>query len=679
MKNLQRRAGLLILLLMLIAALLVAPLLAQDNDTINVAGSGIVAPAFQAVADASGSNAALNVSVTGANAGISALCSNTADVALTNRPMTAAEEQQCQGGSVAFVELVFGYDSTVFITSNENTYLQCLTQENLNTLLVPSAAGQINTWDQVNPEYPANPLALVVPPQNTLPFAKIDTLVNGDGLRNDAQTAADNAAVIAAVAGNPDALGIVQFNAIQSGDTGVKAVQYTNPTLNTCVTPSLDTLNDRTYPLADRLFAYVNTNSLQKPGLSDVLNFALSETGGAALTSAGYVPASAEIYTTGQETLAGSATGRVFSRDITAFTIPDSVSGAVNIAGAAQVFQYTQNLSQAITAAYPGLTLTPRLEGVPAGARRFCNGEVEVLATYGALTDEQTANCTANNITPNTFNLGRQAVVLVSNANSPYLACLTTSQIATAFASKAEDATIATWNQVADTFPEVNVLLFTPEQGSDLSDLLMVKAAGIAITVRDDAEQNGDVLYRAAAVANVEGALTYMTWDEYQQVVENNQERIQLVGVNAGADCVTPAVDTITDGTYPLTIDLNLVVGQSNLQNNVVQSLLWYIFSDANYSLIESAGLIGISFGDLPAIRDTLQSAFTQAAAVPEVVATAEAGATDEVSATEDASATDEPAATIEVIASEEAAATEDVTAEPAATEDATPEATPAA
>jgi hypothetical protein len=176
-------------------------------------------------------------------------------------------------------------------------------------------------------------------------------------------------------------------------------------------------------------------------------------------------------------------------------------------------------------------------------------------------------------------------------------------------------------------------------------------------------------LYRAAAVANVEGALTYMSWNEYQQVLENNQERIQLVGVDAGSGCVTPSIETINDGSYVLTNDLNIVVSQTGLQNNLVQSLLWFIFSDANYSLIEGAGIVGVSFGELPAVRDALQTAFNEAAAVPEATGTEEPGATAEAVATGEVIATEDASATTEAVVTEEAAATTD---EPALTEEVT-------
>jgi hypothetical protein len=68
-----------------------------------------------------------------------------------------------------------------------------------------------------------------------------------------------------------------------------------------------------------------------------------------------------------------------------------------------------------------------------------------------------------------------------------------------------------------------------------------------------------------------------------------------------------------------------------------VQSLLWFAMSDDNYKLLEDSGFLGISFGDLPVLRDTLQKDFDQA----QIAATAKAEATPE--ATPEATSTPAP------------------------------------
>jgi hypothetical protein len=150
------------------------------------------------------------------------------------------------------------------------------------------------------------------------------------------------------------------------------------------------------------------------------------------------------------------------------------------------------------------------------------------------------------------------------------------------------------------------------------------------------------------------------------------------VGVNDGTNCITPDEATIADGSYPFTRELRINVNQSSLSDPVVQSLLWFIYSDSNYALFETSGLSGVPFGQLADIREELQTAFDTAveaaSSTEEPGATSEAGATAEVGATAEADATTEVDATDAVSATDEPSETEESTIE--ATADVTAEAT---
>jgi hypothetical protein len=201
--------------------------------------------------------------------------------------------------------------------------------------------------------------------------------------------------------------------------------------------------------------------------------------------------------------------------------------------------------------------------------------------------------------------------------------------------------------------------------------------------VREDAEISGDVLYRAAATANVPGALTFMTWTDYQDVLSNAQANIQLVAVDGGAGCVAPSVETITDGTYPLARPLNVVVNKAALTDITVQSWLWSVFSDQNHSLFTASGLVGVPVESLDAVRAELQTAFDEAAAEAEAAAAAalEAASTEEPVATTEGESTPEGVASPEDEATAEGEATSEGESipeeEPTAEEESTPEGEP--
>src|SRR5690606_35953850 len=130
--------------------------------------------------------------------------------------------------------------------------------------------------------------------------------------------------------------------------------------------------------------------------------------------------------------------------------------------------------------------------------------------------------CENNTVSPISFDLGGQAVVLVANATpdeatedaaslADYPACLTQEQVLNIWRSA--PAAPETWQAVDPSFPATDLILVAPTLGFvDYTDILLSTGSGAAQPIREDlAETRDDPRYRAAAVANVRGGLTYMS------------------------------------------------------------------------------------------------------------------------------------------------------------------------
>ncbi|MBC7814787.1 MAG: substrate-binding domain-containing protein [Burkholderiales bacterium] len=685
----RRRAGLFALLALLMTMLVMPSLSsAQESGTISVVGSGIVAPVFEALAAASEAEAELDVNITGTSAGLTALCNGEADIALANRPLSIDEEGGCLNNNVTFVELLIGQNIAAFVAHPDQDFALCLSAIDANTILEPSAEGTLTTWDQVIGDFPIVDIAPQLPAQNTALYALLDGLIEGDGLRADADYADDEQAIIDTVSATNGTLGVVSLSsALEAGDA-VQILEASVGDVPDCAAPSAENVENRLYAVADSLYAYVNTASLEKAGLSDLLDDMVGEDAAAVVVGLGISAPTTTAYETARTALADGLTGRQFSSELTEFEISPSVSGAVTISGSPIAISLFDTTTQIFSSIYPGVVITPTLQGEVAGLRQLCNGEIDIAVIYEAPSTEVNENCAANNISTVTVDLGAEAVVLVANAGTDFLDCLTTDQLATIWSAASTD-TVTTWDQVNPDFPDTTITLFAPETGSDITDLLLTRSAGAGAVNRVDTELDDDVLYRAAATANVEGALTYMSWPQYNQVLENEQANIQLVGV--GDDCVTPSAATVSNGSYVLARPAQLLINEIALARPEVQSLLWFLFSDEAFTLLGDSNLAGIEFGDLPDKRADLQAAFAQAQTAandalaaetfsPEV--TAEPGSTDaeataeaelETAATEELVATEEAEPTAEAEAEVETAATEE--AESADEAEATPDA----
>ena len=643
MKVFQRRVGVIVLLTLLISVGLVA---AQDSTPVTVEGSGIVAPIFDSLKTASGVKIDVKSEVTGTRTGFERLCKGTTDVATSNRSISADENRNCTSNNIDYTELLIAHNIVAFVAAPDSTYAQCLKTNELNTIFAPSS--QIANWNQVNPAYGDAALSVVAPAVTSATFGVLDSVVDGDGIRPDATTIDKEADIISAVAKSKGAIGVVSLpTAIAAGNT-IKILQLNANDTFGCTTPSAETVEQRTYTIDSPLFIYVNRASLSKAGLKDLLSYMISANAGQTIAEAGLTVPTTTTAEANKGALENTGNTRPFSEATTSFQIPQDANGQVTIAGAASAEDYLKSITGALTSQVSTLTADIKLSGQTAGIRRLCNGEVDMAAVNGPLSDEQAKNCAANNIKTLSIELGKQAVVLVGNASSTYLSCLTTAQLTKVW-DTSSDKKITNWNQVDSKFPDQKMTLFAPTEGDASRDLLLEKSSGKPLIGRGDVEVNDDVLYRAAATANVEGGLTYMSWADYQNVSKNKQQRIQLVGVDAGKGCIVPSAETIANATYSLVQDTQLLVKTTSLTGVPAQSLLWFIASDSNFAAFDKAGLIGVDFGSLPALRQTLQKAYIDAANAAAKAAEATPEATGE--ATAEATKESTPEATLETTA----------------------------
>ncbi|MEM6527277.1 MAG: substrate-binding domain-containing protein, partial [Chloroflexota bacterium] len=634
-------------------------LFAQD-DAVTVAGSGVAHPLFTALADEAEIEYTLNA--TGNEDGFSQFCTGEATIVNVTRAITVNEESICNATGVTFVELLAGYEVLAFVSNSNLTFGQCLSTADIDALLAPTAI-QNTTWSAVFPEdTDETELAVFLPQPNTITYALLDNEVNGFGFRSDARTLADDAAVLSAVAETSGALGIVRLASIPD-DADVNVLEVRNNEINQCIAPDSDSISDGAYAVGTPLYSYINADAT--PTVNAYIQLLVSPESNTTIADAGFTAPT----TLDRETNAVAATepGRQFSRSVTEFRIPPNVTGTVTLGGAAGAFNLLNGAGTAFNQQFQNVTVNVNIEGEATGLRRLCNGEIDFAVTYAPLSDETQQNCNAIDIETLEVNVGPQVAVLVANAADEHLTCLTTDQIVSTWgAAGAELPT--NWQAVDESFPDQDFILFAGNDiGNRIPNLMLQQAGAPTTPLREDTETNSDPLFRAAAVANVEGALTYMSWEDYQEVLENEQERIQLVSVDAGDGCVLPTIENIGSGEYPLARDIRFAISTTALERPEVQSFLWFVFGDQRFGEFERINMDLLTLRDMADIRETLQAAY-EAADAAAIARLAAETATEEAPAPA-APETDVTAEADDTIADEEPEETEAAEPEPVETE----------
>lgn len=623
MKNLWRTlrlTGVMALLLLTVYAF------AQtDEQTITVSGSRAALSLVESLAQASTPVLTVSNETSGNASGFERLCAGDASIVASTRTISVEEEAACESAGIVFQEYLLGHEALVFVANPQDNPLSCLTSSNLADLLAPSAVSNL-TWGLVAEAAAELPFSLYLPPSTNVLYQQLDALVRGDGFRADAVTSED---VIAQVSQTRGALGIASYQTASSV-IGISLLSFDNGD-GTCLYPSAETIEAGQYNAATSFYLYVSAS--QSDVVRPLLDYLVSDSAVTTLNEAGFLAPSSVALDRNREVLSGTVTGRQFSRAEQTFSIPTPLTGRVSLGGSASAIGIVTTGLQTLEQANADLSITRNFEGASAGIRRVCNNEANFVAfTNAPLSAEQIEACGANNISPLDLPLAQQAVVLVANQADSFAQCLTVEQIQQMWRAGSE---VSNWQQVDAEFADAPITFFGAPEGTYLADILLASASAPTLPVRQDTELDADALYRAAAVANVQGAITYMGWQDYQNVLGNNQERIQLVNVKTSADgeCVTPSLETIESGVYPFIRQTRLVLAPQYLTDIAVQSVLWTLFTDENLSQWVSNGYLGIDALSVADLRNELLVQFALAAEATAESSAVAPEATPEVSA----------------------------------------------
>lgn len=603
---------------LLLGALLVACSLslAQDSETISVIGSRITNGLVRQLAEASGY--ALDISDVGSARGIDVFCNGDYDLATSTREMTEAEAAICAANEVAHSQLLVGHQVVAF-AAHADAPDACLSAEDLDELFKPTASHQLANWSFAGDEHAELRLTLILPAQDKIAYAILDELALGDGLRLDgADATADS------VAETPGALAVAQWSP-GGADEAVKLLRLRDAGSGQCMSPAVEAVENGQYEAAQSLYVYLNRARLESSeALLRFLEFAVEPANADLVEAAGVTPPSDTIYALNAQLLADSEAMPLLSGDADAYRIPPALQGSVRIVGAATAYQPLNSLGEQLTRSHPQLQVEFDLAGSGAGFAALCAETADI-----AMLDVPNANdaCVESAVLVQPFPIGALATVLVGNAGDEFSACLSSEQVAQIW--RAESAgEIKQWSDLDEDYPQLPLTLFGLSFLDAHTDILLAAAGDAIPPVRRDTEQDFDPKYRAAAVANVPGALTYMTWAQYDELLATEQANVRAVAVDGGAGCVEPTTESIVEGAYALSRETSLLVREAALADVNVQSMLWTLYGDDNWSQVTRQGFIGTSALDLPVVRRELQAAFhTAESAIPQPDPAAESDA----------------------------------------------------
>ena len=274
-------------------------------------GSSTVFPITQAVAEefrlAGADSVKVSVGSSGTGGGFKKFCTGETDLSDASRPIKDEEKQLCTTNNVEFIELKVAIDGLSVMVHPENSFVDCLTVEELKAVFVKDS--KVTNWSQVRAGFQDQPIKLYGPGTDSGTYDYFTDEINGEegvGRSDSIYTPSeDDNVLVQGVSGDRNALGYFGFAYYVQNKDKLKVVGV-NPGTG-CVTPTETTINDGSYkPLSRPLYVYVAKKSIAKPQVKAFMDFYLEEVDGL-LQSVGYVALHADDLTASKQAWAAAA------------------------------------------------------------------------------------------------------------------------------------------------------------------------------------------------------------------------------------------------------------------------------------------------------------------------------------------------------------------------------------
>ncbi len=233
----------------------------------------------------------VQVTSTGTGTGFKEMIAGRIDIANASRPIKATELEECTKAGIELVELKICLDGLTVCVNKDNTWADSLTVAQLKKVWEPGS--KVETWKDVDPSWPAEPMRLFGPGDESGTFDYFTEVINGkeDAIRDGYGASSDDNVTVTGIAGEKGGMGFFGCAYYFSNSDKVRALKISatdNPADG--VEPTVESVRSGKYtPLARPLFIYVRRSALARQEVQEYARYILGD-GQAQVSKVGYVP-----------------------------------------------------------------------------------------------------------------------------------------------------------------------------------------------------------------------------------------------------------------------------------------------------------------------------------------------------------------------------------------------------
>ncbi len=264
------------------------------------------------------------------------------------------------------------------------------------------------------------------------------------------------------------------------------------------------------------------------------------------------------------------------------------LSGRIAIDGSSTVFPFAQAAAERFMAENPGVQITVGQSGTGGGFEKFCAGETQISdASRPIKDDEEVPICERNNVSFEELQVANDGIAVTTN-KSLTVDCMTTDQLKELW-NKGSD--VKNLSDVDPEFPNQSVSLYGPGTDSGTFEFFTDEINGEEGASRTDYQPSEDDNVLVQGVSGDPGGLAYFGFSYFEQ----NQDKLNLVGVDSGDGCVKPSAETIQSGEYkPLARPIFMYPSDEAMRRPEVKGFMSFVAQN-HQQIAEAAKIVPMS------------------------------------------------------------------------------------
>ena len=251
------------------------------------------------------------------------------------------------------------------------------------------------------------------------------------------------------------------------------------------------------------------------------------------------------------------------------------LKGEIVIDGSDTVFPHGAALAEEFQWRNNRVRIPARGSGTGAGFQRFCSGETDLQNASRPITDDEIDRCEDSEIDWLELDVVLDGIAIIIHPDNDWCDCLTVEELGRIWETGSE---IETWRDIRPDdpeFPDEEITLYGRDTASGTFDYFTEHVTGAAGNIRRDYSGTPDSNVIVRGVRGNQYAMGFCGAGFYYE----NEDDLELVGIDDGDGCVRPQPDSIEDRSYqPLSRAMYTYVRKDALAREEVAAFLEFYF-----------------------------------------------------------------------------------------------------